>query len=211
MKPIEPSTTPVRVRLRLETHAAILDAAESVFSTEGLAGGKMEQVAQRAGVAVGTMYNYFKNRETLLQTLLSSRRQELLQAVDQSLQAAGPTFEEQLRAFVDTSLAQILAHRPLFALLVQEANAPIRERLLPPPGERTFDLLVARSRGIVSLGLKQGALRQAGAESWPLFLVSILRTIIVHELSSPALAEPREPGRLVAEFFLRGAGGPNHA
>jgi AcrR family transcriptional regulator len=34
---------------------AILDAAESVFAREGTRGGRMEQVAARAGVSVGTL------------------------------------------------------------------------------------------------------------------------------------------------------------
>ncbi|HET9952830.1 MAG TPA: TetR/AcrR family transcriptional regulator [Candidatus Eisenbacteria bacterium] len=206
--PQKPTT--VRARLRLETHAAILDAAESVLAAEGLSGGRMEQIAERAGVAVGTMYNYFKCREALLQTLLESRRHDLFRRLDEALLAAGPSFQDQLHVFVDTTLGHVIAHRPLFALLVQEENAPIRARILPPPGERTFDLLTAKAEAIVALGLEQGLLRRQGAESWPLLLVSILRTMIVHELSSPARSEPHASGRLVAEFFLRGAGNRTH-
>ena len=198
--------TTVRARIRLETHAAILDAAESVLAEQGLAGGRMEDIAERAGVAVGTTYNYFKNREALLQTLLESRRQELFAQLDASLSRAGSSFEGQLHAFVDTTIGHVLAHRQLFALLVQEENAPIRARILPPPGQRTFELLTVKAEKIVALGLGQGVLRRRGAESWPLLLVSTLRTMIVHELSSPERLEPCAPGKLVAEFFLRGAG-----
>lgn len=204
LTPHKPAT--VRARLRLETHASILDAAEDVLADQGLAGGRMEQIAERAGVAVGTMYNYFKNRKALLQTLLDSRRQELMRRLDDASRAAGPSFQDQLQAFIDTTLEHVLAHRRLFALLVQEENAPIRARVLPPPGQRTFDLLTAKAETIVALGLEQGFLRGHGAESWPLLLVSTLRTMIDHELSSRAPREPRVPGRLVAEFFLRGAG-----
>ena len=200
------NTTPVRTKLRLEIHAAILDAAESVFSQEGLDAGRMEQVAQRAGVAVGTLYNHFRNREALLQTLLATRRQELLRRVDDALVEAGPSFEEQLWVFVDTALEQTLAHRPLFSLLVQEDHAPIKARLLPPPGERTLDLLIVRARRIVSLGLKQGALRRRGQDLWPVLLVSSLRCVLVRELSSPSGGMRHPPGRLVVDFFLRGAG-----
>jgi AcrR family transcriptional regulator len=199
-------TTTVRARVRLETHAAILDAAESVLAEQGLSGGRMEEIADRAGVAVGTTYNYFKSREALLHTLLESRRQELFRQLDAALNAAGSSFQDQLHAFIDTTLKHVLAHRQLFALLVQEENAPIRARILPPPGQRTFDLLAVKADAIVALGLEQGFLARRGAESWPLLLVSTLRTTILHELSSPERLEPCAPGKLVADFFLRGAG-----
>jgi AcrR family transcriptional regulator len=166
----------------------------------------MEEIAERAGVAVGTMYNYFKSREALLRTLLDSRRQDFLQRLDESLLEAGPSFQDQLHVFVDSTLGYVLAHRPLFSLLVQEENAPILERLLPPPGQRTFDLLTAKAEAIVALGIEQGFLLQRGAETWPILLVSTLRTVIDRELSAGSPSEDRAPGRMVAEFFLRGAG-----
>lgn len=211
MTPIPRATLPMRTKIRMEVHAAILDAAEAVFSSEGLGGGRIEQVAHRAGIAVGTMYNYFGSREALLRTLLSTRREELIRGVDAALEAAGPSFEEQLEALVEAALAQALAHRQLFALLAQEEAAPIRAKVLPPPGERTPDLLVTRARRVVSLGVKQGALRRRGSELWPELLVSTLRHVIVREVFSTPEGRQNTPGRLVREFFLHGAGELRHA
>ena len=112
MDAITPRKPPtVRARLRLETNAAILDAAESVLAERGLTGGRMEEIAERAGVAVGTMYNYFKSREALLRTLLDSRRQDFLQRLDESLLEAGPSFQDQLHVYVHSTLGYVLAHR----------------------------------------------------------------------------------------------------
>src|SRR5512139_780923 len=101
MSPIPRAALPMRTKIRMEVHAAILDAAEAVFSAEGLGGGRIEQVARRAGIAVGTMYNYFRSREALLRTLLSTRREELIRGVDGALEAAAPSFDEQLTALVE--------------------------------------------------------------------------------------------------------------
>jgi len=66
---------PVRLRdrLREEANRAILTAAEEVFSEEGL-GARMEQIAARAGVAVGTLYNHFQDRGALVNALACSTK-----------------------------------------------------------------------------------------------------------------------------------------
>ena len=43
----------------------ILDAAIDVFGESGLAAARLEDIAKRAGVAKGTIYLYFSNKETL--------------------------------------------------------------------------------------------------------------------------------------------------
>jgi AcrR family transcriptional regulator len=69
---------PLRSRLREVAAAAILEAAEDVFEDEGLHA-RMETIARRAGVAVGTLYNHFADRETLLRSLVDAHHAELLE------------------------------------------------------------------------------------------------------------------------------------
>src|SRR5262245_46891880 len=45
---------------------AILAAAERVFSKSGFYATRMADIAKEAGVAVGTLYNYFDSREVIL-------------------------------------------------------------------------------------------------------------------------------------------------
>src|SRR6185312_13222900 len=55
--------SPLRRKLRTKVVATILDAAEQVALEAGLGGMTIGAVAERAGVAVGTLYNYFSNGE----------------------------------------------------------------------------------------------------------------------------------------------------
>lgn len=50
----------------------ILDAALAVFATKGFAEASMAEVAQAAGVAVGTIYNYYESKCDLLLSLISA-------------------------------------------------------------------------------------------------------------------------------------------
>src|SRR3954462_12552815 len=91
----------LRDRFREETSQAVLAAAEQIFAEEGIHGASMNQIAERAGVAVGTLYNHFKDKETLLSALLAQRKLDLLERMDTSRAAlAGQPFQVQLEAFL---------------------------------------------------------------------------------------------------------------
>src|SRR2546422_7964168 len=71
---------PLRARLRETIRHSILDAAETVFSEHGTAHGRMEQIAARAGVSVGTLYNHFVDRRDLVEALRSEEHTSELQS-----------------------------------------------------------------------------------------------------------------------------------
>jgi AcrR family transcriptional regulator len=58
----------------------ILRAAVRLFGTKGYAETAMEDVAATAGLAVGTLYNYFRSKSELLLTILQRETEELLAA-----------------------------------------------------------------------------------------------------------------------------------
>ena len=59
-----------RARRSAERRDAILAAALEEFSGHGFAAARLEDVARRAGVAKGTIYLYFADKETLFQELI---------------------------------------------------------------------------------------------------------------------------------------------
>src|SRR5438477_2113892 len=58
---------------RRERRDAILDAALDEFSARGFAAARLDDVANRAGVAKGTIYLHFKDKESLFQDLVRSK------------------------------------------------------------------------------------------------------------------------------------------
>src|ERR1043165_6215764 len=55
-----------------ERRAAILAAALEEFTARGYEGARLDDVAKRAGIAKGTIYLYFADKETLFQELVRS-------------------------------------------------------------------------------------------------------------------------------------------
>lgn len=208
VKPSHPTT--LRARHKEEARASILDAAEHVFSREGLSQGRMDHVAREAGVAVGTLYNYFADRSALLASLLDSRRGELLARLDRSLAAAPQRFGPQLDAFLDAVLAHAREHRPLLGLLMQEEVAAVVARLSPPPGERTWDQLRRRAQGVVGRGVSEGVLGRSDADLWPDFFLATIRAVLRRELIDRQDGPSDDAAATIRHFFLNGAGGHAH-
>ena len=83
----------------------ILAAAERVFARHGFFAAKVSEIAKDAGVADGTIYLYFKNKDDLLISLFEAR----MQVVNQTLAAAiaGLAPLAQLHALIRTYLRLI--------------------------------------------------------------------------------------------------------
>jgi AcrR family transcriptional regulator len=108
------------------TVTAILDAAARVFEERGFDAGTTNHVAQRAGVSIGSLYEYFPNKDAMVVALverdLESERAKLL-----AILARADTPEAlaaQLRSFAET-LVELHAKRPaLHRMLLDRAEHP---------------------------------------------------------------------------------------
>jgi TetR/AcrR family fatty acid metabolism transcriptional regulator len=61
---------------------AILDAAVVVFSNSGFANAKIHEISDKAGIAIGTVYLYFKNKEEILVKIFESVWSNLLMMIE---------------------------------------------------------------------------------------------------------------------------------
>ena len=109
--PITARKLPKQDRSKI-TVEAIIEATTRIIEAEGLAGLSTNRVAQVAGVSVGSLYQYFPNKEALVQEVrarFSERFQSALLELLGSL--AGLTVREAIRAWV-TTLVSLHAESP---------------------------------------------------------------------------------------------------
>lgn len=71
----EPRKPPVQRRSKA-TVKALLEAAAQVFETHGYAGGTTNRIAELAGYSIGTLYQYFPSKESLVIALLEQHIEE---------------------------------------------------------------------------------------------------------------------------------------
>jgi AcrR family transcriptional regulator len=74
----------------------ILDAAMQIIRVEGLASMSTNRVAERAGISIGSMYQYFANRETILAGLIERSLLDITQKMRQVYQIQRDEPLEQL-------------------------------------------------------------------------------------------------------------------
>src|SRR5438067_13943165 len=100
------------VRKLAARHDAILAAAREAAAAAGMAAVQIASVAERAGVAAGTIYRYFPSKTELVTALVAAFAERELDALDAAAKAApGPL--SALAAAITTFAARALARRRL--------------------------------------------------------------------------------------------------
>lgn len=71
------------------TLAAIVEAASQLLHRQGEEALTTNAIAERAGVSVGSVYQYFPNKEAILRTLMMKEREAIAETVERELAADG--------------------------------------------------------------------------------------------------------------------------
>ncbi len=147
----------------------ILQAAERVFAREGLTNTRMEQIAAEAGLSVGILYQYFKDRDDLVYQLLLALTEQDLATYPDLLQAPGSARRKLERIFT-IELDRTLAIAPLFYALYARVGHAGDARLLA-------DLLRPVPRyvhGFGGAGCRAGRILPAGRRGCGIYFVGLV-------------------------------------
>jgi AcrR family transcriptional regulator len=155
---IEMRRVPVQARGH-RTVARILDAAAELFAAAGYDATTTTQIAKRAGVSVGSLYQFFPDREALLEALAARHIDDVdkLLAASQGL-GDDASLEDIVALVVDGVVAYAHAERFFAVLLAGAGSPPIArgsERLRSELGRRVelvlaYKPISARRRRIVA-------------------------------------------------------------
>jgi len=104
---IEPRRVPVQARSR-ERVERILDAAAQLLADKGYDAVKTNSIAQRAGVSIGSIYQFFPNRFAIFNALAARYREKIANSLSKTLGSKAPDrpWEESLEDAFD-SLAEM--------------------------------------------------------------------------------------------------------
>ena len=86
---IEPRRVPVQARSR-ERVERILDAAAQLLSDEGYDAVKTNLIAKRAGVSIGSIYQFFPNRFAIFNALADRYRKKIASALSKTMGPESP-------------------------------------------------------------------------------------------------------------------------
>src|SRR5580692_12875747 len=84
-----------------ETVNIILEASARILESEGLRGFNTNSAAAKAGVSVGSLYQYFPNKDAILLALIERFEDAAQEAINEALRSArGRPLNPSLRLFV---------------------------------------------------------------------------------------------------------------
>ena len=188
----------LRTQLRETVATAILEAAEDLIASNGLEGAPLAQIAKRAGVAVGTLYNYFADRDALIAALFEMRRATLRPQLRAAVTAgAALGFEPRLRAFVRDAFAALDAHRKFVKVAIETEHHKLT------PGTASQDISSAVT-DLVKVGIKEGVVASEHAELLSVAIISAIKGLALKRISANAKLEAADADALVT-LFLDGA------
>jgi AcrR family transcriptional regulator len=111
-----------RQRRSRQTVDAIVEATLQVLDRHAMAGFTTTRVAARAGVSVGTLYQYFPTREALLEAAMKRQIATTLEALRRGAQRDGAKVRlaDRLRGALEALLELKRANPRLFRILASE-------------------------------------------------------------------------------------------
>jgi AcrR family transcriptional regulator len=200
----EQPNTPLQEQLAQLRREHLLDAATRVFAEKGYHRATIRDVAKAAGVADGTIYNYFENKTALLMGILHRVSVTERRAEDFS-RSASVGLEDFLRAYTRQRFEEldhigVQVFQVLFAELL--TNAELRQQYYQQAVEPSFALAEERMRLWVSEGPLAGSDPQLLARALAGMVVGVLllRVLGDQELE----AHWKEIPDLIATLLLNG-------
>ena len=165
----------------------IKEAAVRVFAGEGFHRARMEAVAHEAGVAVGTIYNYFKSKEEILLSIFQAEFDEQMPLFDE-LQASSLPIRDQIKQILDEHFCLLRKKKRLARVLLQERFNP---------GTEFTDKLIGlhrqavkRIEELIQKGIDQGWVRRCNPSVIASALFAVVQSISICEMSySPEKAD----------------------
>ena len=184
----------------------ILEAARAVFAHQGFNDSTMDDIADAAGVAKGTLYLYFPSKRDLFLATLREGVVALHERVRGEI-AEARTTGDRVRAFMASRLRYCAENRDFFRIYYTEfASLQVRSANAQPEFQDLYDEQAALLEEILHRGVRAGELRP----------IDTLKTAhLIYEITRAAIAKhvlqwPDEPIEatidLVFNFAWRGIG-----
>lgn len=112
----------------LQTRARLLDAAQDIIGDLGYKGLRTQEVVKRAGVAKGTFFAHFPDKDALMEILIAAEMDAFL---DQAETAPTPDSIEALMAMIMPLIDFMRCERYVFDVILRHSGAAAKDNIGP--------------------------------------------------------------------------------
>jgi AcrR family transcriptional regulator len=168
--PAKPASN--RVERAAERRSAIIEAAMDEFIARGFAATRLDDVAKRAGVAKGTIYLHFKDKEALFEELIRTAIVPLVGRLFAAPPAPDASVRDMIEGFASVFIQEVATTRrgDIVRLIVAEGPR------FPDIADFYYREVVSRGlggmRALIELGIARGEIKQKNLARFPQILVA---------------------------------------
>jgi len=189
----------------------IVRAAEFLFAEKGYAAATMEDIAQRAEFAVGTLYRFFPGKSELYaETISRGLRQRELEVHETLSSDESP--RGRIERYLHCRMEQFWKNPNFFRLFFQgtdRANCNIPNSIVADLTDR-YEKIKQRLREIFAEGIRQGQFQDFDEEVLTVVLEGFIRGYVTQLTLEAEPVRNEDLERQLIQLFLHGAAGhPN--
>lgn len=184
----------------------ILRAAEKIFAQNGFYNSTVAEIAKESEFAIGTLYQFFTNKEELYYTMMIEKF-DLLYRTLQAKVSQTNTCLEKLRCLVEEVLSFIEQHVDFFKIFTWELNV-----LNSNMNNQLKDQLVGKHFTYIQLisdvikeGFREGVLKQGHADDLSTALVGMMNIFSFNWIYNQQQESLTSKVPTIVNLFLEGA------
>jgi TetR/AcrR family transcriptional regulator, fatty acid metabolism regulator protein len=186
--------------------ASIQDATMRVIARKGMAAATMQEIAEEAGVAKGTIYLYFRDRDELVERTFETAMEKLFARADEALDRDIP-FEEKLRAVMSAQLEFFSQNREFFRLylsLRMPEGTPAQQRRQQRACHPRYRQRIDKLSAVLKQAIERGELREIDPDRLALFIIEGSTAVILERLTEKVSPAEDADLDLLVGLFLDG-------
>lgn len=170
--PALPKPAANRAERAAERRGAIIEAAMDEFIARGFAATRLDDVAKRAGVAKGTIYLHFKDKESMFEELIRTAIVPLVVRLGSTPPPSGASVRDMVEGFAKTFIQEVATTRrgDIVRLIVAEGPR------FPAVADFYYREVVSRGlagmRALIELGIARGEIKQKNLARFPQIMVA---------------------------------------
>ena len=174
VSPKAPAGKPVsnRAERAAERREAIIEAAMDEFIARGYAATRLDDVARRAGVAKGTIYLHFKDKESMFEELIRTAIVPLVNRLNAGPPPAGASVRDMVEGFARTFIQEVTTTRRGDIVRLIVAEGPRFPEVADFYYREVVSKGLAGMRAAIQLGIARGEIKQKDLARFPQILIA---------------------------------------
>lgn len=187
---------------------SIQEAAMRVIARKGMAAATMSDIAREAGIAKGTIYLYFRDRDELVEKTFETAITELHRRIDVAIEGDAP-FPTKLRALLSAQMEFFRENREFFRLYMSlryPEGSPAQQRRQKRTCQPQYRARVASLAAVLERAMAGGEIRRVNAARLALLILEMSIAITIERVMEEAPPSAEDDIELIATMILQGIG-----